>query len=291
MGKLTPSPPRKKSRDGSSELPHQVGSTPNNRRAPDESCFSVGFDFASSSLGAIDGTSLCAPVINKEDNPSVEETNVVTVRRHHVEMTLFGAVCFHPDCMTRLGSMHGVSKHSLRRHFDDNQCYSGHRPDCDHLCRNLKMDLANLQEIVQKGDARADSLVDRVLPGNSVLRSKGSYCIKCGLVGIPSKLKKQHYGGKNATCNLEHLRIDGTIVKSNVISKVTVPEEVVTLIRQGKFLRGKWNDPRPERIAPQPTTCMDLPHKASDMKDVSTTIARALMQGHLTFACLLAKLL
>ena len=274
IGNLTPSPPRKKCRqfNGSSELSHQVGSTLNYGRPPDESSSSIGFDFASSSLGAMDGTNICAPVINKGDKPSVDETNVVTVRRHHVEMTLFGAVCFHPGCMTRLGtSLFGVSDTTLRSHFDTKQCYTGRRPDCTNLVRDLRQDLSTLQQLVRKGGARVDKLVERVLPG-SVTRSKGSYCINCGLVGRPGQLEENHLAGGSAYgCSIEHLRRNNWIVKSSVIRKVKIPEEVVTLIRQGKFLRGKWNDPREERIAPRMESMKDLSCQPFCEEGVSTS--------------------
>ena len=177
--------------------------------------------------------------------PSTGSAYVDNERKHHVAMTPFGAVCFHPGCMTKLGrGIHTVSEKTLREHFDSKQCYCGCRPDCTNLVRDLKQDLLTIQELVQKGGARADVLVERVLPCTGVTRTKGSYCINCGLVGKPSQLKKQHFTEKNTVCRIEHLRCNETIVKSSIIHKMKIPEEVVSLIRQGKFASGQRKDPR-----------------------------------------------
>ena len=168
--------------------------------------------------------------------------------RHNVKMTLFGAVCFHPGCMTKIGtSLHAVSEKRLRAHFDSRQCHTGCRPDCTNLVRKLKHDHATLQELVLTGVAQADDLVESVLPGDGVTRTKGSYCINCGLVGKPSHLKEQHFTRQNTKCRIEHLRSD-TIVKSSIISNMKIPEKIVVLIRQGEFSFGHWNDPKKKRI-------------------------------------------
>ena len=163
-------------------------------------------------------------------------------------MTPFGAVCFHPLCMTKLGSNTMVSEKTLREHFDNSQCYTGIRPDCTDLVRNLKRDLATLQELAQKGGACVDALVERVLPGDGVTRFIGSYCRNCGRIGKPSLLKRDHFTDQNTKCNIEHLRCDGTIVKSPIISNMKIPEELVRLILGGGFTSGQWNDPREKRI-------------------------------------------
>ena len=193
---------------------------------------------------------------------------LVAAERHHVEMTLFGAVCFHPGCRTKLGSIHAVSEKTLRKHFDTRQCYTGYRPDCTNLSRNLKHDLVALRELVLAGGAQADNLVERVLPGNGVTRTKGSYCISCGLVGKPSLLKKQHFTEKNTKCSMEHLRHD-TIVKSSIISKMKIPEEVVVLIRQGDFSFCHWNDPQKKRIERRMQSIDKLSCEPSGKKEVS----------------------
>ena len=187
------------------------------------------------------------------------ETGLSPAKRHSVEMTLFGAICFDPGCMMKLGrSFHTVSEKSLRKHFDANQCYTGHRPDCTNLARSLNKDRFTLQELVQKGGAQADALVERVLPDTGVTRSKGSYCINCGLVGRPGQLRKQHYTDQNRRCSIKHLRCDGTIVRSSIISNMKTPEELVTLIRLGKF---QWKDPQGK--------AMKMRMQSIEKKDVS----------------------
>ena len=207
----------------------------------------------------------CEPASSR-DNKAPAVTNVVTARRHHVEMTLFGAVCFHPGCTTRLGRSFRVSHQTLRTHFDKAQCYTGDFPDCTNLARDLYHDLSTHRELVQKGGASADVLVERVLPVNYTTRSTASYCLKCGLVGKPSALNRQHYTDQNKKCSPEHLRT-GTIVKSSVIRRMKIPDEVVSLIRQGKFVFGKWNDPKEKRIA----GLKELTCQTSGVKRVSTT--------------------
>jgi len=165
MDNLTPSPLRKKSRqlNDSYIISGQVGSNASTRGAPNQPGLPKGFHFApSSSLGAIDETSICKSAI-RTDNTAPAETNFVTERRHRVKMTLFGAVCFHPGCMTRLGSsIHTVSEKTLRSHFNAKQCYAGRRrPDCTNLVRDLKKDLSALRKLVLTGGPQVDELVER----------------------------------------------------------------------------------------------------------------------------------
>ena len=158
------------------------------------------------------------------------------VRQHRVEMTLFGAVCFHPGCMTRLGRTFGISHQTLCRHFDEAECYTGDLPDCRNITSDLCDDLSALRELVQNGGASADVLVERVLPplGNCTTRYTGSYCLNCGLVGKPSALKRQHFTHTNKKCRIEHLRM-GSVLESTTLSQVKIPEEIVSLIRRGEF--------------------------------------------------------
>ena len=188
-------------------------------------------------------------------------------RRHHVETTIFGVICFHPKCMTRLGRRFRVSDFALRTHFDKARCYTGDRPDCSNLSIDLCNDLYTLQELVGKGGAMADVMVDRVLPVNITKRSKGSYCLKCGLVGRPSALRNQHYTDQNKKCSLHHLRT-GTILTSSTISRMVIPGEVVRLICKGKFHYGNHNDPNGKLLG-RLQSIEELNFQASDEKMVS----------------------
>ena len=155
--------------------------------------------------------------------PSAVEMTCVNERRHHVKMTLFGAVCFHPGCMTRLGKSFRVSHQTLRSHFNEKQCYAGHRrPDCTNLVRDLKKDLSTLRKLVLTGGPQVNELIERVLPSHGVKRSKGSYCLNCGLAERPSYLENKHYTDNNKKCRLHHLRT-GTVLTSSTIRKVKIP--------------------------------------------------------------------
>jgi len=249
MNRHTPSQPRKKSRqcqlNGSfscqstdqPKMSHPVKSRLNNSETPRLPSWSYAPVNKNTNFPAetAERNVICA---------ATSETNVVAARPHHVEMTLFGAVCFHPKCMTRLGSrINTVSDNTLRSHFDEAKCFTGLRPNCANLVRDLSQDLSTLRDLVLAGGLQADQLVEKVLPGNGVTRSKGSYCINCGLVGRPGQLRKKHFAGKkDTTCNIEHLRCN-TIVKNPTIKKMKIPQEVVNLVRQGKFVYDNWNIP------------------------------------------------
>ena len=121
----------------------------------------------------------------------------------------------------------------------------------------------------KKGVASADVMVERVLPVNCTKRSKGSYCLKCGLVGRPSALRNQHYTDQNKKCRLtEHLG-DGTILTGTTIDKVKIPEEVVNLIRKGEFDYGDHNDPKRKRISVRVQSIEELSCQASGNNLVS----------------------
>ena len=139
--------------------------------------------------------------------PSAVEMNCVNERRHHVKMTLFGAVCLHPPWLhdKTLQKLWSVSSNTLRTHFDTAQCYTGDLPDCTNLARDICQGLFTLQELVQKGGTTVNVLVDRVLPVNCTTRSTGSHCLNCGLVGKPSASNLQHYTNQNKKCSPEHL--------------------------------------------------------------------------------------
>jgi len=62
-------------------------------------------------------------------------------------------------------------------------------------------------------------------------------------VGKPSALKRQHYTNQNKKCRIEHLQ-DGPILESTTISRVKIPEDVVSLIRKGGFDYDEHNDPK-----------------------------------------------
>ncbi|EJK66273.1 hypothetical protein THAOC_12818 [Thalassiosira oceanica] len=303
----TSSPLRKKSRQFNNESTLHNSEFTLHGTIQTQPSLSVGFNFASSSWSASTwsasgGASICMPAISKDDNasataevglvsaetgPATEETGLVAAGQHvgrhvemthHVEMTLFGAVCFHPGCMTKLGtSIHAVSEKTLREHFDTRQCHTGRRPDCTNLVRKLKHDLATLKEFVLTGGALADDLVERVLPANGVTRTKGSYCVNCGLIGKPSLLKKQHFTEKNKKCGIHHLRRD-TMVKSSVISNMKIPEEIAVLIRLGKFSFCHWNDPQKKRIERRMQFIDKLSCVPADKKEVS--ICPPLLPGH-----------
>ena len=200
--------------------------------------------------------------------PSAVEMTCVNERRHHVKMTLFGAVCFHPGCMTRLGKSFRVSHQTLRKHFHEANCYTGESPDCTNLARDLCQDLSTLRDLVLTGGHQADQLVERVLPGNGVTRSNCSYCLNCGLVGKPSALRNQHYTDNNKKCSLHHLRT-GTVLTSSTIRKVKIPQEVVNLIRKGAFDYGDYKDPKRKRISGRLQSIEELSCQASGNKLVS----------------------
>ena len=171
--------------------------------------------------------------------------------------------------MTRLGKTFRVCHQTLRTHFHNAKCYTGEIPDCTNLARDLCKDLSTLQKLLQKGVASADVMVERVLPVNCTKRSKGSYCLKCGLVGRPSALRNQHYTDQNKKCRLtEHLG-NGTILTGTTIDKVKIPEEVVNLIRKGEFDYGDHNDPKRKRISVRVQSIEELSCQASGNNLVS----------------------
>ena len=193
---------------------------------------------------------------------STQPARGMSEKRHHVEMTHFGAVCFHPKCMTRLGKTFRVCHQTLRTHFHNAKCHTGEIPDCTNLARDLCKDLSTLRKLLQKGVANADVMVGRVLPVNCTIRSTGSYCFNCGLVGKPSSLRRAHYTDKNTQCSLHHLRT-GTVLTSSTIRKVKIPQEVVNLIRKGEFDYGNHNDPKSKRISGRVQSIEELSCQAS----------------------------
>lgn len=186
-----------------------------------------------------------------------------------MKMTLFGAVCFHPGCMTRLGKSFRVSHQTLRSHFNEKQCYAGHRrPDCTNLVRDLKKDLSILRKLVLTGGPQVNELIERVLPSHGVKRSKGSYCLNCGLAERPSYLENKHYTDNNKKCRLHHLRT-GTVLTSSTIRKVKIPQEVVNLIRKGEFDYDDFNDPKRKRMSGRLQSIEELSCQASGNNLVS----------------------
>ena len=107
-----------------------------------------------------------------------------------------------------------------------------------------------------------NELIERVLPSHGVKRSKGSYCLNCGLAERPSYLENKHYTDKNTQCSLHHLRT-GTVLTSSTIRKVKIPQEVVNLIRKGEFDYGNHNDPKSKRISGRVQSIEELSCQAS----------------------------
>ena len=111
-------------------------------------------------------------------------------------------------------------------------------------------------------------MVERVLPSHGVTRFTGSYCLNCGLAGKPSDLKRRHYNNKNTQCSIKHLRA-GTVIESPIISRVRIPEEILSLIIRGEFVYGNWNDPKERRISRRKQSIEELSCQVSGNKMVS----------------------